>query len=241
MVENINQFIFKDKKSFEDMHLIITEPRTISSPARRVSYTEITARNGDILSDENCFDNGKVKYKVTAIADNNDMQFLTKKIKWWLQGEAGYFPLSDTYDANYYYLACYDGNIDFDVKLCKLGSTTLTFNVKPFRYSFVGQQEISITAAATITNPEFWESKPYIKIIGNGNITLSINNKSYYFTNIDKYIEIDSEIQCCFKDAELQNTKANFIDFPILAEGKNDISFVGDVSEVIIVPRWCTL
>ena len=169
------------------------------------------------------------------------MPLLVKKIKRWLQGDAGYFVLTDTYDPNYFYLACYSGKIDVADKFGKLGAATLTFKTKPFKYSLDGQRKITITGAATLYNPEDWEATPYIKIVGNGDITLSINNTSFAFTGVNEYIEVDGDIQACFKGAELQNNKVNFTDFPKLAEGKNNISFTGAVSEIIIMPRWCAL
>lgn len=240
-MNNINQFSYNGKKSYEDMGLIITDTPSRVSPARRVSFTSVDGRNGDILFDEGCFDNGEVKYKVTVIAEDFEMPLIAKKIKRWLQGEAGYFVLTDTYDPNYFYKACFKGKIDIAEKMRVLGSATLTFSTKPFKYSFDGQREISITGAATLYNPEDWESAPYIKIVGSGDITLSINNASYAFTGIDEYIEVDSDTQSCFKGTTLQNSKASFADFPKLYEGENNISFTGAVTEIIIVPRWCAL
>jgi predicted phage tail component-like protein len=241
VIGNINQFSYNGKRSYDDMNLIITDTPSRASPARRVTYTAVDGRNGDILNDEGCFDNGEVKYKVTAIAEDFEMPLLAKKIKRWLQGEAGYFVLTDTYDPNYFYLACYSGKIDIVDKFGKLGAATLTFKTKPFKFSFDGQRKIAITETATIYNPEDWEASPYIKIVGRGDITLSINNASFAFTGVDNYIEIDSDIQSCFKGTELRNNKANFIKFPKLSEGENNISFTGAVSEIIIMPRWCAL
>lgn len=241
MIGNINQFSYNGKRSYDDMNLIITDTPSRVSPARRVTYTLVDGRNGDIITDEGCFDNGEVKYKVTAIAEDFEMPLLVKKIKRWLQGDAGYFVLADTYDPNYFYLACYSGKIDIADKFEKLGAATLTFKTKPFKYSLDGQRKTTITGATTIYNPEDWEATPYIKIVGNGDITLSINNTSFAFTGVDEYIEVDGDIQACFKGTELQNNKANFTDFPKLAEGENNISFTGAVSEIIITPRWCAL
>ena len=241
MINYINQFSYNDKRSYDDMNLIITDTPSRVSPARRVTYTAVDGRNGDIITDEGCFDNGEIKYKVTAIAEDFEMPLLVKKIKRWLQGAAGYFTLTDTYDPNYFYLACYNGKVDIADRLGKLGAATLTFKTKPFKYSFEGQRKIKITGAAILYNPEDWEATPYIKIVGSGDITLFINNASYAFTDIDEYIEVDSDIQSCFKGTILQNSKTSFTEFPKFSEGENNISFVGAVSEIVIVPRWCTL
>lgn len=241
MIENINQFSYNGKRSYDDMNLIITDTPLRVSPARRITYTSVDGRNGDILNDEGCFDNGEVKYKVMAIAEDFEMPLMVKKIKRWLQGSASYFFLTDTYDLNYFYYACYSGKIDIADKLGLLGAATLTFKTKPFKYSFDGQRKITITGATTLYNPEDWEAFPYIKIVGSGDITLSINNTSFAFIGVDDYIEVDSDIQSCFKGTKLRNNKASFTDFPKFVEGENNISFTGAVSEIIIIPRWCAL
>ena len=240
-MKKINQFIYNEKKSYDDMHLIITDTPSRVSPARRISSIDVSGRNGNILIDEGCFENGEVKYSVALIPGEFDMPLAVRKIRRWLQGDVGYFKLSDTYDPNYYYLACYTGILDIADKLGKLGETTLTFTTKPFRYRNDGENELVISAETTIFNPEDWESTPYIKIIGNGNITLSINNSSFGFTDVNEYIEIDGDIQSCYKGTTLQNSKTSFISFPKFCSGKNNISFVGNVTKIIILPRWCTL
>ena len=57
-------------------------------------------------------------------------------------------------------------------------------------------------------------------------------------------IEVDSEIMNAYKkvndDIILLNNKM-YSDFPILEEGNNDISWVGNISQIEITPRWVVL
>ena len=58
---------------------------------------------------------------------------------------------------------------------------------------------------------------------------------------MDGYIEIDSEIMNAYKGETLQNSKMVTSDFPKLAAGENKINWLGNVTKVEIMPRWCRL
>lgn len=238
--ERINQFRFKGISS-ADMGIIITNPPKITGAERDEEFISVPGRSGDIICDNGRFGNTSITYETALLSDDRPLDLIAKKIKAWLQGQSGYYRLSDTYDPNYYRMAAYSGKIDIEDKMQKIGLTTLQFSCKPFKYRTDGENAFEITTASALYNPEEWESLPYIKIIGNGDITLSINNNSYGFTDVSEYIEIDSEIQNCCKGTALQNSKTSFISFPKLSPGRNEFAFTGNVSKIIVVPRWCTL
>lgn len=237
---NLNQFTYNGKRSYDDFELIITETPPFVFAERDIEKTSIPGRNGDLLSDNGRYKNVSKEYKMEALAESFPLPLLVQKIGAWLDTGANYCILTDTYDPNYFRYACCTGQISFTDKLLKLGAATLKFDCKPFKYSFEGQKEIRISAATRLWNPEDIASTPYIKIIGRGNVTLMIGNSSFAFTAIEDYIEIDGDLMAAFKATELQNNKISFIDFPKFAPGWNDISFIGNVSEIVIVPRWCS-
>ena len=238
---NTNQFIYNGKRSYDDMCLIITETPPFVAAEREVEFTSIPGKSGDLIEDGGRYKNVTIPYTVAALTDPFDLPLLVKKIAAWLGATGGYFILSDTYDPNYFRYARYSGNLNIADILLKIGTAQLNFNAKPFKYSFDGQQAITISASGVIYNPEGFASIPYIKITGNGDITLSIENSSFAFKGVNGYIEIDSEIMAAYKGEELQNDKISFSDFPTLAPGANHISTVGNVSKIEIVPRWCAL
>ena len=238
---NTNQFIYNGKRSYDDMCLIITETPPFVIAERDVTFTSIPGKSGDLIEDNGRYKNVTKSYTVAILSDTFDLPLLVKKIAAWLGAPGGYIILSDTYDPNYFRYAKYSGNINIADILLKIGTAKLNFNCKPYKYSFDGQQTVTIGTAGVLYNPENFASVPYIKIAGSGNITLSIGNASFAFKNVDGYIEIDGEIMAAYKGAELQNDKISFVGFPALAPGANHISAVGNVSKIEIVPRWCTL
>lgn len=232
---------FKSRSSLE-FALLITEKGSYKGASRDISYTSVPGRNGDLITDNGRYKNINISYKLTLL-NNTELSFteLAHKIKAWLLVEPGYFPLWDSYDENYYRLASYSEEVDIAQELRELGSLSLKFNCKPFKYSFEGQQPVELTAEGKLHNSEAFASAPYIKITGSGTVTLFINNDSFVFTDIDEYIEIDSEIMNAHKGTEPQNNKMSGTSFPTLQPGDNAISWVGAVEKIEIIPRWCCL
>lgn len=240
-MEKFPFLMFKEHSSLE-FALLISEKGSYKSASRDVSFTSVPGRNGDLITDNGRYNNVPVPYKLTLL-NNTEREFveLTHQIKGWLLAEQGYFRLWDSYDKKYFRFASYNDEIDIEQELRDVGTLALTFNCKPFKYSFEGQNTITFTEAGTLYNAEFFASAPYLKIIGSGTITLTINNNSFTFTDVDEYIEVDSEQMNAYKGIEPQNNKMSGIDFPIFEPGNNTISWVGNVEKIDVVPRWCCL
>ena len=114
----------------------------------------------------------------------------------------------------------------------------VSFNCKPFMYSFAGWETITLTEPGTVTNPEAFAALPYIKITGGGDITLFIGSRAYAIRSVESYIELDSKLMAAYKGSVLCNDKINFTEFPVLPPGESNISWTGEVTQVEIVPRW---
>ena len=106
---------------------------------------------------------------------------------------------------------------------------------------FEGQKTLTYQSAGEIYNPEAWESKPYIKLYGSGNITLSVGGQTWRVTGVSEYIEIDSEAMLCSKGQLPQNSKLHGDGFPTFPTGWSTIMTTGNVQKIEIIPRWCTL
>ncbi len=239
--ENINQFSYNGKRSYDDMGLIITEAPAFSIPERDVDIISIPGRSGDLIKDNGRYKNITGSYKIAIIEDGRGFELQSRNIAAWLAGSVGYCRLSDTYTPNYYRLAAVTGAISVSERLHKIGTATVKFNCKPYKYRIDGDTPIIISTATAIFNPEAVESVPNIVITGSGNITLTINNASFAFEKIDGYIEVDGDIGAAFKGNELQNNKSLFSEFPTLAPGWNNISFTGAVEKIEVKPRWRAL
>ena len=240
-MEKLPFLMFKDHSSLE-FGLLINSKGSYNGASRDVTYTSVPGRSGDLITDNGRYKNIKVKYKLTLL-NKSERAFveITHQIKGWLLAEQGYFRLWDSYDDKYYRLGSYSDEVDIEQELRDLGEVDFSFNCKPFKYSFEGQKPVVFTKAGSLYNAEFYPSSPYIKITGSGTVTLTVNNDSFTFRDIDGYIEVDSDIMNAHKGTEPQNNKMSGGGFPTLLPGNNVISWVGDVEKLEIVPRWCCL
>lgn len=240
MIEKLPWFEFAGESSKEH-DLIILDKTTWNGAERDQTFTSVSGRSGDLLTDNRRFKNLKIKYNVAAVERYHTIRQITRRVKGWLYADAGYFRLRDSYDPDYFRLAATSGDFDFDQKLTYYGEATIEFNCKPFRYLIEGQEPILITSTTTLTNPEAFPSLPYLKIVGDGDVTLSVGAESFVFRGIDSYIELDSETMQAYKGTVSENAKMYTPSFPALPRGKTEISWIGNVESVEIVPRWCTL
>ena len=240
-MEKLPFLMFKGQCSL-DFGLLIAEKGSYKGAQRDITYTSVAGRSSDLITDNGRYKNINIPYKLSLL-NTTEREFveITHQIKGWLLAEQGYFPLWDSYDARYYRLASYSDEVDIEQELRDLGSLSLTFNCKPFKYSFEGQSVVTLTKAGTLYNAELFPSRPYIKIVGSGTITLTINNDAFLLSGVDEYIELDSEMMNAYKGTAAANNKMTADDFPTLHPGNNAISWVGSVERLEIVPRWCCL
>lgn len=241
MMNGFPYLIFKERSSL-DFGLYVTEKGSYKGASRDITYTSVPGRSGDLITDNGRYKNISIPYKMALLnTTGRGFEEIAHQIKGWLLAEAGYFRLWDSYDSKYFRLASFSEEADIEQELRDLGSLALTFDCKPFKYSIEGQKAVTFTAAGDLYNVEFFASLPYIKITGAGAVTLYINNEAFSFSDIDGYIELDSEIMNAYKGISPQNDKMTSSAFPSLAPGKNSISWTGTVEKVEIVPRWCCL
>ena len=136
---------------------------------------------------------------------------------------------------------------NWQIQLNKVGSFTVTFNCKHFKYSLAGQKTVSADASElTINNSTAFESRPYMKIYGSGLIRLMVQPEGegtslWTISEVDETIEIDSELMNCFKDTTLKNDTVTGDGFPMLKSGTTTIACVGNVQRIEVIPRCCCL
>ncbi len=240
-MEKLPFLMFREHSSLE-FSLLISEKGSYKGASRDISYTSVPGRSGDLITDNGRYKNIDIPYKFSLLNDS-ELSFaeITHKIKGWLLSEAGYFRLWDSYDSKYFRLASYSDEVNIEQELRDTGTLSLSFNCKPQKYSFDGQNAVIFTTAGSLYNAEYFPSKPYIKIVGSGTVTLTINNNSFTFSDINEYIEIDSEIMNAYKGIIAQNNKMTGSGFPTFEPGNNTIAWTGEIERLEIVPRWCCL
>ena len=224
-------------RSSADFGLHIEKKEVFSAPEYDAEFISIPGRSGDIINPNRRFSNIKVTYTVFLARKNiAALASVLRDIKGWLYSEPDrYHEITDSYDAEYFRYGVISGSLDIEEQLNKVGSFTVTFNCKPFKYSFAGQETVSADASTlTMTNPTAFESRPYIKLYGSGAVVIMIQpqGRGMMISNLDEYIEIDSE---------LMNDTVKGAEFPALKPGVCTINCTGDVTRIEVIPRWCCL
>ena len=233
-------------RSSADFGLHIETKDVFSAPEYDAEFISIPGRSGDIINPNRRFANIKVTYTVFLARKNiATLASVLRDIKGSLYSEPDrYHEITDSYDAEYFRYGVISGNLDIEEQLNKVGSFTVTFNCKPFKYSYEGQQTIAADGAnLSVTNPYAFASKPYIRLSGSGTVALLIQPQGWgmMISDLDEYIEIDSELMNCFKDTVLKNDTVKGTEFPIFKPGACTINCTGDVTRIEVIPRWCCL
>lgn len=191
----------------------------------------ITGRNGYLTVDYDSYSG--ITYEVQLnLREREQVDVVKKNFK-----GSGELTLSCNPDV--YYKATITNMIEFERVMYQRRICVITFELQPLAYvKNVGEQNIVLTT--TINNIYNSKSYPYLRIYGNGYGNVYINNETISFSQINEYIEVDCELEECYKGIENCN-KYMTGDFITLQEGSNTISFDGKITKVVINPRWRTL
>ena len=198
------------------------------SPKRRDETFTVPGRHGNLTTTDGAFET-YIKSAEFIVKDEKKIDEICAHFK-----GSGWLIFSNELDRKY--KARVANQIEFSHIIKTLKRFAVEFEVQPFSYDIFSQPLIK-TEPFKIFNIGTFESEPIIKIFGTGNITLKINSKNVYLNGITDKIVLDSEMQNAYCESTSMNNKMSG-DFPILNVGKNDISWIGNVTKLEIQPNW---
>lgn len=243
----MNSFTYNGVSSL-DMGLRIESKNVFSAPQYEVKFQSIPGRDGDLILPNGRYPNVQVTYSVFLPAKTlPELQTKLTAVKAWLFTEPDrYHELRDTYDTDTFRRAVINTQLDIEDQLNRIGVFTVSFSCLPFKYLDSGTEPVTIGSSSfALTNPTPFLSKPYIRVNGSGAGRLSINSSlrqsPWDLTDIDGYIEIDSEQMNFYKGAEPRGDRVEGSGFPVLYPGVNSIAFTGGITSMTVIPRWVTL
>lgn len=111
----------------------------------------------------------------------------------------------------------------------------VNFTLAPFRY-FTDNPEINVKAGSIISNNGTRYSRPVFKIVGNGDIKLTVNDETFEVKGLTSSQEtvIDSARYITYSGNDLFYNRT-LGKYPFLAVGDNIISWQGNISSVKII------
>ena len=119
----------------------------------------------------------------------------------------------------------------------------ITFQFQPIKFLKAGLNPVTVTNGSTLKNIGKVVSNPVITLTGTGNVTLTINTKSYIFKNINGGIVVDSEneVVTSLDGYQPQWDKAFNWPLPTFGIGDSKISWDNSAFKVSVTPRWGVL
>lgn len=211
---------------------------TYGAPERVYEVVEVPGRNGNLLIDQNRYQNIQVSYPA----------FIARKFSenvegWrnWLLSHIGYQRLEDTYHPDEYRLACYNDIFSVETTPANLGGRfEINFTAKPQRWLKIGEDLRAVTSGDVLKNPTVFPAKPLVRIYGSGTVTLGTQVVTIT-AHTQAYMDVDSELLDCHCGTTNLNSYATFSDdkFPVL-EGDTAVTFSG-ITKLEIAPRWWKL
>lgn len=225
---------FNNQKSI-DLDLIIE--KTPEIPSTNIIYDTITIDGGETLTKIKGYSDIVWKFDFAYIASAEEYLIKKARIDNWL--------LSKT---NQYLTYSLDNFISYKVKQVSISNTTttskvmrhfsVTFTCTGLKYMSSGLKSIEVLSSGIdLNNFGSYEAKPLLKIYGSGNISVSINNKSFAISNVSSYVSVDSEIKECYKDS-INKGKDMTGNWPVFSIGENTITWTGNITKIEITPRW---
>lgn len=158
----------------ESLGMVVERYPSRPFPMRKQTIYSVPGRSGDLIIDEDAYENTTQEYEVYVGHDNiESMQEKLTAIAAWLLTPAGYCILTDTYDPSVKRMARFIGGTEFLNSLNKYGKATAEFSCKPQRYPAVdvvysGALEEQTPIAITLPTSGLLPSYPLLEVLGVG-------------------------------------------------------------------------
>lgn len=228
-------------KSSDDVRVVVERYPALPRPARKQEVIQVPGRNGDLIFQQDAFENYIQPYDIYISAEEPRLPPVARGVAAWLYAPKGYQRLEDWYEPEFYRLAYYSGPTEIENILNRFGRATIEFSCKPQRFLKTGEQTIAYKAHGVLFNPYLFPAEPLVKVNGNGSGAVQIGGYAVNILAMDGYLMLDSQTQNAYKGTLNKNAAIKAEEFPRLTPGKNEIAWSGGVTSVEITPRWWTL
>ena len=240
-----------DGEDSRDYGLYILQKQPYNAPQRDISFISVAGRDGDLIIDNGRYKNVDISLKLRLFAkrltsdENGDFLNAYKRVLDWLQPNTDYKVLADSYDLEYYRKAVIKSALTVNRLHADVADLSLSMSCKPYKYRFDGDKIITCSGGQTTIfyNDENAEALPLIRVYATDALPLTVymNGRTYAFSSVDGYVDVDSETMNVFKGTTNKNSTFNATAFPKIIKGANSVSMSSNASKIEIKPRWRSL
>lgn len=227
---------YLDGVSANSLGIYLQRELQFTAAEPRVESFDVAGRNGAILLPDGSFDN--IKGTAACYCLGDDVAYVITAVNAWLMKSTSYRRLETLVEPEYFRMARLLHGANIEPRLNHINPFTLEFDCMPQKFLKYGEEEIELTAAASILNPTAFEALPIVITQGSGSGSVTINSRTISTTNCNNL-----RIDCQEKDSTRNGANANSTmtgTYPKL-EAENEITFTGGITKLVIIPRWWTL
>ena len=232
--------------------IVLQKPVSLAVATPIYTEAQIAGRSGTLIAFTGAYKNRKAEASCYSIYQpssdpHNHPEYeipLMDRINAasnFLFSTVGYRRLQFSYDTDHFMKARITNGAEIQQRWEKLNPFRIEWDCMPQRFLTSGEDTTTIsTTGGTIENPTSFASQPLILVNGTtgGSGTISINGVTVTVLNIVAGMYLDCEIENCYNNDSNQNDKISADEYPTLIEGTNSIYFTGDISSLVITPRW---
>ena len=222
----------------ESIGAVITHWPGIPIPERKILVNNSPIGiDRAIIYDRNSYENRK--FSLTIAVKNGNADRLITTLSTGRYVDAVFY-----FDEKYTYQVILTDSIEVKRPSIRMDyrEYTLTFSSAPYKL-LNDVADVPFSSTTALANPTLYNALPYIKLVGNGNMSLTLNGVAYTFTGVQGSIELDSALQNVWRTDGVtpinENAKMKRSSFPVLNPGTNVISVSNGTG--LIKPRWRSL
>ena len=229
-------------RSSDDVHVIVERYPSVTLAGRKLDTQAVPGRNGDLLFEQNAYQNYIQAYEVYISAERIRLPRAMREVANWLCGPSGYQKLEDDYDVETYRRAYFAGPLDVESIMHRFGRATIEFSCQPQRFLRAGDQTVELSQGKALLNPTAFTALPLITISGTGAGTLTVGDVTVTINSMPRGIVVlDSDTQNAYYGAFNLNSTISAPELPTLPAGESPVRWTGGITSVKIKPRWWTL
>lgn len=246
-----------DNVDLSTVGMYISQTTVFNAPKKRYGTVSIPGRNGDLMTNEEAWDNIQVEYNCYIPKNAKNV---VNYLKQFLLNTVGYVRIEDTINGNEFRLGFYESGLeDVSMSLHAIqASFTLTFNCKPQRFLRIGEASYDILDKSSVgssgkeinlpffSSPTNFPCSPIFKVNMDDNWGyFKIGDYKIEVVNLhNKTLIIDTETLNCFdEDGNMQNDCVKFsFNRSMKVNFQNVLMKCTDnITRIQVEPRWYTL
>lgn len=207
--------------------IIVERTPAVPKGKKNIEIIEVEGRNGFLTIDNNTYSS----FVVQVECHFDPQRFDIDEIKSFLDGVGAV-----SFDGEREYIAVIQNSISFE-KVLRFKSFVIEFLCNPIAEEKT-EHEVIVTQTnymLSISDANV-EMYPELEIIGTGDLSITINNKTFNILDADGTYYLDSKLKVITHN-NLNAASSMQNDFPTLIPGENNISYLGNISSFKIKYR----